>query len=407
VGKDKLHAYIKKRPGVDEFLAEMSELYEVVVYTAALSLYANPILDQLDPNNYIQYRLFRNSCVLTNERIVKDLSRLGRDLDGVIIIDNSPACYGLQPENGIPISTWTDDMNDIKLSQLVPLLRLLATVEDVRSYLMWLVTDDNIDYEDALEELKEDLKNKNEDEVSLDDYDDANTLETIKDYTYLLNKEPNTFRRVRKSLDSSNVELRRIKQKLNLKNDKFEILSVSFFNLESEGKGNRISHPMYSNVSNKNYELTNKFPLPPQTNKKIATSRAGNNSKTTTHNKLITRRKEAIVKHINNIKGIIGSTNELYKYSRMNRAKRSTETLNSKKFNTSLSEKRINCPKRTIQLPSASTSKNKPTETLTLKHSQTQANNLLTIGEIKKNEGRYSLLKGKTRTSSKTPAVFI
>jgi len=413
VGKDKLLAYIKKRPGVDEFLAEMSKLYEVVVYTAALSLYANPILDRLDPNNYIQHRLFRNSCLLANEKIVKDLSRLGRDLNGVIIIDNSPSCYRLQPENGIPISTWTDDMNDVKLSQLAPLLKLLATVEDVRNYLMWLVTDDNIDYVDALEELKEDLKNKNEDEdeVSLDDdYDNANTLETIKDYTHFLNKEPNTFRKIRKSLESSDAELKRIKEKLNLKNDKFEILSVSFFNLKS---GNRISYPIYPNTSNKNYKLTNKLQLPSEIPKKGITSRAGNNSEATSpKSKLITRHKKAIVRHINNIKGTIGATNEFHKYSKMNHARKSTQAFNLKKLNMSLSERTTNCSKIVIQLPNPNITKNKATEELTLKHSQTQANNLLTLGEVKReNRGRYSLLKGKptikNRVPSRTPAVFI
>jgi Dullard-like phosphatase family protein len=160
-----LCVYVKKRPGVELFLTEMAKHYEIVVYTASQSIYATPILNQLDPGNHIHHHLFRESCIVTNGGFIKDLSRLGRDLAGVIIVDNSPACYALQPENGIPISTWTEDPNDLMLSQLAPFLKLLATVDDVREYLMWLITDDNIDYIDALSELKASLENKSEDSI--------------------------------------------------------------------------------------------------------------------------------------------------------------------------------------------------------------------------------------------------
>jgi len=166
---------VKKRPGVESFLTEMTKHYEIVLYTASQSIYATPILNQLDPNNHIHHRLFRESCIVTNGGFIKDLSRLGRDLAGVIIVDNSPACYALQPENGIPISTWTEDPNDLMLSQLTSFLKLLATVDDVREYLMWLITDDNIDYIDALNELKSSLENRSEDSILGDKYNEEVT----------------------------------------------------------------------------------------------------------------------------------------------------------------------------------------------------------------------------------------
>eukprot|EP00826_Nyctotherus_ovalis_P054067 TRINITY_DN7061_c0_g1_i15.p1 TRINITY_DN7061_c0_g1~~TRINITY_DN7061_c0_g1_i15.p1 ORF type:complete len:409 (-),score=77.94 TRINITY_DN7061_c0_g1_i15:370-1596(-) len=397
----------------------MSEVYEVVVYTAALSLYANPILDQLDPCRYIQHRLFRDSCLLSNERkngrIVKDLSRLGRDLNGVIIVDNSPACYSLQPENGIPISTWTEDLSDMKLTQLAPLLRALATVEDVRSYLMWLVTDDNIDYVDALEELEEDLRNRNEDgEASLDEDEDSDkTLESVKDCSELSTAESNTFGKVRKSLNSSDNELRRIKEKLNLKSDQFEILSVSILTCEpgaNKAKKNLALHPMYSNISKKSYELTNRSTLSLKNSKKEIASRLDSEQKTTAEkakqlSKYANRHKEAIIKHISKIKGVMANTNELYKYSRMNHTKKSTQmitTLNQKKHNTSLSTK-------SAQLADLPSTKAMPSGALTLRHSHTQGRTLQTAGEGAKKEARYSLLKGRpaNRVPSRTPGIFI
>ena len=56
------NVYVIKRPGVDTFLQKMGELYEVVIFTASLSKYADPVLDMLDIHKVIKHRLFRESC---------------------------------------------------------------------------------------------------------------------------------------------------------------------------------------------------------------------------------------------------------------------------------------------------------------------------------------------------------
>ena len=63
---------------------------------------------------------------------VKDVSRLGRKLSDLIIIDNSPSSYMFQPENGIPILSWYEDRQDKKLFELMPVLKKMALVSDVR-----------------------------------------------------------------------------------------------------------------------------------------------------------------------------------------------------------------------------------------------------------------------------------
>jgi RNA polymerase II subunit A small phosphatase-like protein len=68
----------------------MAKYFEVVIYTASLSKYADPLMDILDQNNAAPQRLFREHCTFYNGLFVKDLSRLGRPLTDVIIIDNSP-----------------------------------------------------------------------------------------------------------------------------------------------------------------------------------------------------------------------------------------------------------------------------------------------------------------------------
>lgn len=54
--------FVLKRPGVDMFLRRLSHLYELVIFTASLSKYADAICDILDENRYMQYRLYREHC---------------------------------------------------------------------------------------------------------------------------------------------------------------------------------------------------------------------------------------------------------------------------------------------------------------------------------------------------------
>lgn len=65
------------------------------------SQYADPVADLLDKWGAFRARLFRESCVFHRGNYVKDLSRLGRDLRRIIIVDNSPASYIFHPDNAV------------------------------------------------------------------------------------------------------------------------------------------------------------------------------------------------------------------------------------------------------------------------------------------------------------------
>jgi RNA polymerase II subunit A small phosphatase-like protein len=129
------NVYVIKRPGVDEFMRRMGEIYEVVVFTASLSKYADPVLDILDIHQVVRHRLFRESCYNHRGNYVKDLSQLGREIETSIIIDNSPASYIFHPNNAVPISSWFNDPHDTELTDLCPFLAELADVDDVRAVL--------------------------------------------------------------------------------------------------------------------------------------------------------------------------------------------------------------------------------------------------------------------------------
>ncbi|XP_031441685.1 carboxy-terminal domain RNA polymerase II polypeptide A small phosphatase 1 isoform X2 [Clupea harengus] len=127
--------YVLKRPHVDEFLKRMGELFECVLFTASLAKYADPVSDLLDKWGAFRSRLFRESCVFHRGNYVKDLSRLGRDLNKVIIIDNSPASYIFHPDNAVPVASWFDDMSDTELLDLLPFFERLSKVDDVYAVL--------------------------------------------------------------------------------------------------------------------------------------------------------------------------------------------------------------------------------------------------------------------------------
>lgn len=79
--------YVHKRPNVDEFLMKMSKYYELIIFTASVSEYANPVLNELDKAHIIKYRLYRENCVYHNNGFIKDLSKLGRKLKDTILLD--------------------------------------------------------------------------------------------------------------------------------------------------------------------------------------------------------------------------------------------------------------------------------------------------------------------------------
>lgn len=79
----------KLRPGCIQFLKDMSNIFEVVIFTAAAQDYADFILNYIEKdNNFMDHRLYRQHCQYEQGVYVKDLSRLGRDLKKTIIVDN-------------------------------------------------------------------------------------------------------------------------------------------------------------------------------------------------------------------------------------------------------------------------------------------------------------------------------
>ena len=129
--------YVKIRPFYDEWMENLANYFEIVVFTAAEQDYADAILDVLDTENLINHRLYRQHWINIEDRyFVKDLRIIkDRDLKDMILVDNSIISMAFNIDNGIPVAPfyrWIK--NDEELLFLHSYLDEIYHIEDVRDH---------------------------------------------------------------------------------------------------------------------------------------------------------------------------------------------------------------------------------------------------------------------------------
>lgn len=117
-----------KRPGVDKFLLDMAQYYEIVLYSPSLDAVADPVVTSLDRQGCIMHRLYRDATYYSNGVHVKDLSRLNRDVGRIVVLDDDPNEVAFQPGNLIRVKPYTDpnDRTDDTLTRITPFLVEIA-----------------------------------------------------------------------------------------------------------------------------------------------------------------------------------------------------------------------------------------------------------------------------------------
>ncbi|CAK0849575.1 unnamed protein product [Prorocentrum cordatum] len=134
------HCTVLKRAGLDEFLRECAELFDVFTFTAGTRPYAEPLLDRLDPeHSLIKGRFYRTDCREVRVpgrgyQYLKDLAAVTGDMRRVVL-DNNPMSFLCQPQNGIPIADFVGGGPDGELARVLALLRRLDAEDDVRPVL--------------------------------------------------------------------------------------------------------------------------------------------------------------------------------------------------------------------------------------------------------------------------------
>eukprot|EP00804_Cyclotella_cryptica_P030786 CCRYP_015053-RA/>CCRYP_015053-RA protein AED:0.24 eAED:0.24 QI:0/-1/0/1/-1/1/1/0/386 len=155
--------HINKRPNLDIFLKEITSKFETYIFTAAMEVYAAPLLNELDPQgDMFRGRFYREHCLFHPELGVyaKDLCDVLRErraiVNGasdcnstetcgecehtcderrIVLVDNNPLSFLPNPSNGILVSSFYDDPKDDTLEAVMELLNELEHVDDVRPIL--------------------------------------------------------------------------------------------------------------------------------------------------------------------------------------------------------------------------------------------------------------------------------
>lgn len=127
--------YVSCRPHLLEFLENVSQWYNIAIFTASKRLYADPVVDRIDTKGVVRQRYYRQSCTEVAGCFMKDLSKVRADQSKVLLVDNSPVCYSLCEKNAVPICGWVDDPNDTALLDILPFLEQIQHLRDVRSVL--------------------------------------------------------------------------------------------------------------------------------------------------------------------------------------------------------------------------------------------------------------------------------
>jgi len=282
--------HVLVRPGVKEFLEKMSKKYEIVIFTASLAKYADPLLDIIDKQGYCPFRLFREHCTLINTAFVKDLKRLGRELKDIIIVDNSPISYALNPDNGLPILSWFEDKNDRELYNITPVLEFLSEVNDVREYIKKIVVNNEINFTKAMSVINQFNNNKkkiNENNELLNSIKNGNS-----------NNNNKNIKNIIQAVENKNVEN---PQEINIKiinNNITNFICNNNNNNKDEEEKNKTGFS-YNTLNKNKFTLSDK-------NKKNQNNFISNNNnslKLNTNNnnlKLMHEKKETIHHHKNN-----------------------------------------------------------------------------------------------------------
>lgn len=150
--------HVHVRPGLFEFLERVCSRYETHIFTAAMDVYANPVLDHLEarlnmnkssnmPTTFAG-RWYRQHCSMDSDRraYVKDLHNLWPHLQHqqnramndtsllrrAVLVDNNPLSFLSNPENGILVSSFYTDAHDTALPEVWDILQQLEDEPDVR-----------------------------------------------------------------------------------------------------------------------------------------------------------------------------------------------------------------------------------------------------------------------------------
>ena len=160
--KECSQVYIKKRPGLYNFINELSKYFKIYIFSSSPKEYISNVITKIDKKKIIAGYFSGDNCLTVPgcehfKIFIKDLKIFNKDLSDIIIVDDNTISYSLQKENGIPIKSWYGESNDIELFKLLPILKKLSFSKDVRTEIKKFI-DSKISWSKALNWLNNENK---------------------------------------------------------------------------------------------------------------------------------------------------------------------------------------------------------------------------------------------------------
>ena len=126
---------VELRPGLFPFLSEMKKHFEIILfslYTKKIADYIINIIEQKE--KYFDFKFYVQHSIIIENEFTKELKRIGRPIDKIIIVDNYPQNYKMNKKNAINIkSYWGKNYNDNILNELGKILINIIKDDDVRN----------------------------------------------------------------------------------------------------------------------------------------------------------------------------------------------------------------------------------------------------------------------------------
>ena len=126
------------RPGLLSFLNTLKPIYELISFTNESKEMSEKYLKEIETNKkYFDFNLYKEHNILIGRNLVKDISKIGRDMKKIIIVDKLYENIKATPHNGILIKPYfgEKDQSDTVLFELKKLLILVHKMgyEDIRT----------------------------------------------------------------------------------------------------------------------------------------------------------------------------------------------------------------------------------------------------------------------------------
>ena len=125
------------RPGLISFLSGIKPYYEIISFSKFSKSYSKTIINYIQQGKKLfDANLYREHCTLIGRKFIKDISRIGRDMKSIIMVDDLPENLERFKSNGILILPYEGETQnkDRVLYELKKLLILFCRLEfnDIR-----------------------------------------------------------------------------------------------------------------------------------------------------------------------------------------------------------------------------------------------------------------------------------